>query len=133
MMREIKFRCWDMIDKKWMFGYDYKNLGGFSLIGEIVLFGQLNTISLERWNDVAIMQFTGLKDKNGIEIYEGDILSNGVEWCNAEIKFDKGCFMWNNEPIGFNGDDDGYTYSPPSTWGEVIGNIYEHPNLLVTI
>lgn len=65
-----------------------------------------------------LMQSTGLKDKNGVPIYEGDIDKSGhpVEWFN-------GSFICNGmyicEPGG----------SP--SWVEVVGNAYEHPSLLI--
>ena len=73
-----------------------------------------------------LMQFTGLKDKNGKEIYEGDILKicngslNCVAWMepNRVVTFEKGAFTCP-------------TWSFDSThWIEVIGNIYENPELL---
>lgn len=54
--REIKFRAYNTKLKKWKFGYDNPNLGGFSLIGEVVLMGQLNTVHLESLlNDIILM------------------------------------------------------------------------------
>ena len=125
--RVLKFRCYDTIDKKWLFGYDYENLGGFSLIGEVVLFGELNQPSLERWNDIAIMQFTGLKDCLGIEIYEGDILEfDQYEW--GSNTGNKWAVEWDKEDACWN--TGGGTNSECSEWKRVIGNIYENPELI---
>jgi len=126
-MREIKFRAWDKIAKKFMWPWP----DGFHLLGETTCFDligqQLKERSpekntLEMLNDVELMQYTGLHDKNGKEIYEGDIfrIPETPPEVNV-IKYVDGA--WYLHPHGLYLTD----------WynrGEVIGNIYENPELL---
>ncbi|CCU57683.1 YopX family protein [Bacillus subtilis] len=75
-----------------------------------------------------LMQYTGLKDKNGREIYEGDIVIDERK-SSAEVVFDDGCFC----VIGYLGDLRTHPLRDSLFCGErfeVIGNIYEDPELL---
>lgn len=88
--------------------------------------GAGNTNDLVENKTWKVMQFTGLLDKNGKEIYEGDVLPNGktvltVKW-TEDICNEYGCVGWN---VGMGGYGGGCASEM-----EVIGNIYENPELL---
>lgn len=143
-MREIKFRAWDKVAKTWVNFYDNP---GFLItpLGGIVDGGTWGT------GDFFLCQFTGLKDKNGKEIYEGDILKKhwfnvnnewiGGEWvvrfgeCNTtEIEHGDQwigfyCDRINAcRPYDVNGEHETILHCKDAL--EVIGNIYEDLELL---
>ncbi len=113
-MRSLKFRSWDVENKCWM--------SEFNVAAN--LHNQMRgVLSPEVAAKYPLMQYTGLKDKNGQEIYEGDFIK--TEYCTSEVKFDTGCF-WAVDVVTAG-------YGPLSCQNsvcEIIGNIYENPELL---
>lgn len=130
-MREIKFRAWDRVgnlgmcsvecidflySKAWFVG----NSGG-AKVGRIIE------------SECFLMQYTGLKDKNGKEIYEGDIVKKynevselgGYSMLKVQWNIARACFEL------YNGTPEDYTYLYKTEEKlEIIGNIYENPELL---
>ena len=134
--REIKFKAWDKENKKWIKNNYYLDLDGiaFSLCFHSCECGTGGEHQEEVGN-VELMQYTGLKDRNGVEIYEGDIVYCKVydkkHYASNEGKRE---IYWGKE-FGFCFREQEYTHGLPLSWGgykdiEIIGNIYENPELL---
>lgn len=114
-MREIKFRGFDCENKIWRYGHFFETVEGVRRCYNIV-----EDREIKYYCDVgSISQYTGLKDKKGNEIYEGDILIDKYG-TTGECKFHNGYIEYINT-AGF--------IESGSKW-EIIGNIYENPELL---
>ena len=134
MEREIKFRGFSISCKKWMYGYVWI-VPGVNL--HYILTGKIDVkdCSIEKYAvyPESVGQFTGLKDKNGKEVYKGDI----VKEQRRRFKDKYFAVKWNND-IGsyiFEPLDKSLKSYPCFNIGtvkglEVIGNIYENPELL---
>ena len=144
MKREIKFRAWIKSEDESLMVYP-KGKSDYMIIcngdGFAIVYDMDEYVDDEEFE---IMQFTGLTDKNGKEIYEGDVLSLhsfyerlgsnlGVEEAEAEGTFE---VVYNNDCVCFDAKKiksnvDGWTLFIDSIedW-EVIGNIHENPELL---
>ena len=81
-----------------------------------------------------MQQFTGLKDKSGTEIYEGDIIKMGDNpecWFSPRVvKFQNGAWMGRECRIYTNQDKNDYQGDSDQNKWEIIGNIYENPELV---
>ena len=132
-MREIKFRVYDKGRKQWVHDTDH----AISLFGEYVIFGEIlrrpddSIVSLDELNDLDAMQYTGLKDRNGREIYEGDV----VRWYVNNVTRD-GIVEYVVESAGYDLKNFHDPYHVCVDWYrgeyEILGNIYEDPELCPT-
>ena len=145
-MREIKFKGWHKAQKI-MYSPEEMGRDQLTLMPDGRGFANIHSTStrlsrIDGGRKMMPLQYTGLKDKNGKEIYEGDILRDDVGEIN-EVKFGK-------LPLGKAGDcvctypsfyakcygklgmAPYYECAEIADWMEIIGNIYENPELIAT-
>lgn len=111
MSREIKFRIWDKINRMWLRCFN------------------VNLFDIGDLPNVELMQYTGVKDKNGKEIYENDLISCN-KYKNIVVFFENGCFK-----VKYSKNDTTNVTCTLDTFLEkykckISGNVYENKNLL---
>ena len=127
-MRELKFRAWDLQTKKM---HTVENINFCRRKTVTVQYNPIKKIPLD---SACLMQYIGAKDKNGVEIYDGDIIHFPYDWFGDSgkdfiVRWNESCCAFVREPI-----------SGSRMWGhasreilsmcEVVGNIYENPELV---
>ena len=135
-MREILFRGKDEGTKKWVQGYYLEGATRHCIVYSLANYPRYDVIP------ETVGQYTGLTDKNGTKIFEGDIIKlcrEDYDWAENKVyieeeinvvKFNKGSFY-----LDFSYSSDGYNeisclYDEITKNGEVIGNIYDNPELI---
>lgn len=130
MGRLLKFRVWDNLKKHWVSNTDVwrirtKNFGVGELTPPAIYFPQYP-------EGLTIQQYIGLIDKNGDEIYEGDIVKfvyeayeHDYEECIGEVFFEDGIFYFSREHQFATNDHNFKKYTL-----EILGNIIENPEKL---
>lgn len=119
MSREIKFRAYDKVVND-----IYPNIQNH-INDEVFAFGHI----LNNKERFVVMQYTGLKDKNGKEIYEGDLCKNHTDSL-GEIIFCKGMFCITGDYVGSFVEPNRSALWIWSDYIEVKGNVYQNPELI---
>jgi len=124
-MRTIKFRAWDKFNGCYYYSDKYKSLSAFFKECEKCI---------EADNGIVYQQFTGLKDKNGKDVFEGDVVEQSddryvVESCSGGYQLivyqqTKCKCYWYKTGSLFN------SHALSENFCEIIGNIFENKNLL---
>lgn len=122
-----KFRAWDSVKKKFVEHF-FITYNGLICNMEKPTSGYNFPTPIEK-SELILMQSTGLKDKNGKEVFVGDIIKC-TRGCPHEVYLEKeygGAYVGGMPAIYLKGIKEGYAWTGAE---EIIGNIYENPELL---
>ncbi len=149
MSRVIKFRAWHEGRKEWL----HDGEPGCSILGETIwAFGEWCRVPIGELNDVVVEQFTGLLDKDGREVWEGDVVRVTPEGAVAVVTYQPSILGWTlrnphwpqlrwdlclidrerGDGSMTSGNVPARTGEPCSDRFEVLGNVHQHLSLVPT-
>ncbi|KPE51008.1 YopX family protein [Chryseobacterium indologenes] len=135
-MREIKYRGFSLGSRKWVYGFYYSTVFSeefkkeFKIkkdVAHYIYKGHVDS-SPKEVDPLTVGQYTGLKDKNGVEIFEGDIMGKGVLRCVVEQQPD-GAYVLRFIDAKMKGQMISIL-DPKVSNSEITGNIHSNPELL---
>jgi uncharacterized phage protein (TIGR01671 family) len=120
-----RFRAYSKEENEMYYPHNDKNVD-WTIDDETGFIAPLVNLGGGMWGMIdkyELMQSTGLKDKNGVEIFEGDIMHDEMADVYGRVRFDEGKFVYEEYEMCFDLCEVASDFS-------VIGNIYENPELL---
>ena len=123
-MREILFRGKRADNGEWVYGYFYEDIGSF--IKERASSVSTNTHLVD---PSTVGQYTGLTDKNGKRIFEGDVVVIEAD-CIPSFMLNRYVVVWDDDQAAYKLLKDNTIYDLPMGRMEIIGNIHDNPELL---
>lgn len=123
----VKFRAWDGGSLSRMYSPEEVMVGN----GDIWIIDE-DSVAGEWFvnNDLVLMQSSGMTDKNGKEIFDGDVLGSIDGMLNGVVKYNSKLGMWTNDLLLYNNFEKLWSIADSR---EIIGNIYENPELNRTL
>lgn len=134
-MRQVKYKAWDKVEKEWIdikhFGFENGELWYVQAIDKNER--DIDPPYFPDSNDIELIEYTGMSDRDGVEVFEGDIVELLTKYGKdvGVVVFIEGCFKirWDSKnKFPKNREMIGHYYINSKT--KVIGNVYEQPELI---